>query len=84
MEINGRKFVEYQLRGGSNVTIRTIPHTVNLAAICLTCGVVREVDRDQLRPVSDLSLREVSPKLRCTLCDRKHAKLFTGYYGAAE
>lgn len=38
MEINGRKFVEYQAHSDANAEIRTIPQTLDFAAVCLTCG----------------------------------------------
>lgn len=71
---------------GGYGSLNTIPrHTVIMGA-CLSCGSLKEMDRDVLaKATRGLELmRETATRLRCTDCGEKNAKLMTGYYAPPE
>ena len=60
-----------------------IPHHSQFAIECLSCGVLKDIAREYLSQVSsDMSLAELSPLFRCTLCGAKNAKIMAGGWSA--
>lgn len=59
-----------------------IPHGRTFVVECRACGVMKEIDRASLDRVSPLmSLKELSPRFRCTLCGEKNARIMAGGWG---
>lgn len=55
-----------------------VHHTVIMAE-CLVCGEMREFDRDAVPPVLKHSLiSEIEPRLKCSACGKRAAKLRFG------
>lgn len=76
-----RRFIERVPMGGYG-SLNTLPRHTIIMASCLSCGVVKEMDRDVLaKATRRLELiRETATRLRCEACDTKNAKIMTGYY----
>jgi len=56
-----------------------IPHGRTFVIECRSCRVMKEIDRASLDRVSSLiSLKELSPRFRCTLCGEKNARIMAG------
>lgn len=64
--------------------LNTVPRHMILMAECLSCGVMKEMDR----PVLDKAtrgmelIRDTARRLRCEACGKKDGKIMTGYYTA--
>lgn len=67
---------------GGYGSLNTIPRRMIMTAECLSCGVMKEMDREVLNKATrGLELiRETAVRLRCEACGEKNAKLMTGYY----
>lgn len=61
-----------------------IPYGTNLIISCQSCRVDRDVAREYLQQVSNLmqSLKELTPRFRCTLCEKENARIMAGAWSA--
>lgn len=75
------RFIEHIPMGGYG-SLDRIPSNTTIMAECLSCGVMKEIDREALEKATrglEL-LRETATRLRCEACGAKNAKIMTGYY----
>lgn len=79
------RFIERVPMGGYG-SLNTIPHHTILMAECLSCGVMKEIDRQVLsKATRGLELiRETAARLRCEACGEKNARIMTGFYASSD
>ncbi|MCF6370708.1 hypothetical protein [Rhizobium halophilum] len=72
-----RRFLPTPLLAG--YALYQIPYHCQFAIECRSCGVLKDMPREDLNQVSkDMSLKELSPRFRCTLCGEKNATIMAG------
>lgn len=56
-----------------------IPHHAYFAIECLICGAVKDIAREYLEKAGAYSsLKDLSPRFRCTLCGERNARIMAG------
>lgn len=56
-----------------------IPYGRTFVVECQSCKAMREIDRAALDRLPQMaSLKELSPRFRCTLCGKKNARIMAG------
>jgi len=75
--VHERRFIPTPLL--QTYALYRIPHHVSFAIECLSCGVVKDIARQYLEHAcAHNSLKELSPRFRCTLCGERDARITAG------